>query len=139
MKRYKAPREFGKPAAGRSTAFWPAAFVAMALVLFQARPVPAQRLARQNSIIGSAAADFALRDIEGHQVRLSDFRGKFVLLAFWATWCPPCKEELPTLQKLYEQYQDKGLVVLAVDDEEPATIKAFLSTNHYSFPAVVDS
>lgn len=140
MNRYEAPEEFSRPtAASRLAAFWPAAFVATALVFFQARPVAAQRPAPQNSIIGSAAADFTLRDVEGHQVRLSDFRGKFVLLAFWATWCPPCKEELPTLQKLYEQYQDKGLVVLAVDDEDPATIKGFLSANRYSFPALVDS
>lgn len=140
MRRNSVPREFVKPAAaGRSAGFWLAAFVAIALVFLQARPVSAQRPAPQNSIIGSAAADFTLRDVEGHQVRLSDFKGKFVLLAFWATWCPPCKEELPTLQKLYEQYQDKGLVILAVDDEDPATIKGFLSANRYSFPALVDS
>lgn len=140
MRRNSVPREFVKPAAaGRSAGFWLAAFVAIALVFLQARPVSAQRPAPQNSIIGSAAADFTLRDVEGHQVRLSDFKGKFVLLAFWATWCPPCKEELPTLQKIYEQYQDKDLVILTVDDERPATIKDFLRAKHYSFRALVDS
>jgi peroxiredoxin len=140
MKRYRVPKEFGRPAAvGCSTAFWPAAFVAIVLVLVQAKPVSAQRPGPQKSIIGSAAADFTLLDVEGREIRLSDFRGKTVLLAFWATWCPPCKEELPTLQKIDEQYQNKGLVILTVDDEEPATIKDFLRAMHYSFPALVDS
>jgi len=140
MKRYRVPGEFSKPvAAGRSAACWLGAFVAIALVLLQVGPVSAQGSALQKSIIGSAAADFTLPDVEGHQVRLSDFRGKTVLLAFWATWCPPCKEELPTLQKLYEQYNDKDLVILTVDDEEPATIKDFLRAKHYSFRVLVDS
>jgi len=140
MKRDRAPGEFSKPvAAGRSAACWLGAFIAIALVLLQAGPVSAEGSALQKSIIGSAAEDFTLRDVEGHQVQLSDFRGKTVLLAFWATWCPPCKEELPALQKIYEQYQDKDLVILTVDDEEPATIKDFLRARHYSFPALVDS
>jgi peroxiredoxin len=140
MKRDRTPGEFSKPvAAERSAACWLGVFVAIALVLLQPGPVSAEGSASQGSIIGSAAADFMLRDIEGHQVRLSDFRGKTVLLAFWATWCPPCKEELPMLQKIYEQYEDKDLVILTVDDEEPETIKDFLRANHYSFQALVDN
>ncbi len=140
MKRDRAPGEFSKPvAAGRSAACWVSVFLVLSLGLFRAAPAYAQGPALQKSIIGSAAADFTLRDVEGHQVQLSDFRGKTVLLAFWATWCPPCKEELPTLQKIYEQYQDKDLVILTVDDEEPATIKDFLRAKHYSLPALVDS
>jgi len=140
MKRYRAPGEFSKPAAAdRSAACWLGGFVAIALVLFQAGPISAQGPSLQESIIGSTAPDFTLRDVDGHQVRLSDFRGKTVLLAFWATWCPPCNEELPTLQKIYEHSQNKDLVILTVDDQAPATIRAFLRAKHYSFPVLVDS
>ena len=140
MKRYRASGEFGKPvAAGRSAACWVGVFLALSLGLFQAVPASGQGPGVQKSIIGSASADFTLPDVEGRQIRLSDFRGKTVLLAFWATWCPPCKEELPTLQKIDEQNQNKDLVILTVDDEEPATIRDFLRAKHYSFPALVDS
>ena len=139
MERYAVPGEFSRlAAAGRSAACWVGAFLAMALVLYKAGPVSAAGSGLQKGIIGSAAADFTLRDVEGHQVWLSDFKGKTVLLAFWATWCPPCKEELPLLQKIYEQHY-KDLVILAVDDENPATIRDFLRAKHYSFTALVDS
>lgn len=66
--------------------------------------------------------DFALRDIEGRTVRLSDYPGKVVLLNFWATWCVPCAAELPHLQRLYEAYRDQGLVVLAISMDGPESI-----------------
>jgi peroxiredoxin len=92
----------------------------------------------KEGVVGTSAGDFTLRDIEGKQVRLSDFRGKTVLLSFWATWCLPCRVELPTIQKIYEQHKDKDVVVLAVDDESEATISKFLHDNHYSFTALMD-
>jgi peroxiredoxin len=140
MNRYRAHGEFGRPvAAGRSAACWVGVFLALSLVLFNVGPASAQVSGEQRSIVGSAAADFTLPDVEGRQVRLSDFRGKTVLLAFWATWCLPCKEELPTLQKIDEQYRDKGLVILTINDEAPATIRDFLRAKNYSLPALVDS
>lgn len=140
MNRYRAPGEFGRPVvAGRSSACRVSVFLVMTLVLFQAVPAFAQGPGVEKSIVGSAAEDFTLPDVEGHQVRLSDFRGKTVLLAFWATWCLPCKEELPALQKIGEQYRDKGLVILTINDEAPATIRDFLRTKHYNFEALVDS
>lgn len=87
---------------------------------------------------GAQAGNFTLPDIEGKQVSLSDFRGKTVLLSFWATWCPPCKAELPTIQKIYEQDKDKDVVVLAVDDESESTIRDFLKNKHFDFTALVD-
>jgi len=71
---------------------------------------------------GRVAADFTLRDIEGRTVRLSDHRGKVVLLSFWATWCVPCAAELPHLQRLYAAYRDAGLVVLAISMDGPESI-----------------
>jgi peroxiredoxin/outer membrane lipoprotein-sorting protein len=85
---------------------------------------------------GTSAGNFTLSDIEGNGVRLSDFRGKVVLLSFWATWCAPCKRELPVLQKIFEERKD--LEILTVDDESPANIRHFLQENHYDFPALID-
>jgi peroxiredoxin len=64
---------------------------------------------------GSLASDFSLTDLNGETVKLSDYRGKKVLLNFWATWCPPCKAEMPYMQKFYEQYKSEGFEVLAVN------------------------
>jgi len=60
------------------------------------------------------APDFALQDLSGKNVRLSDLKGKVVLLEFWATWCGPCRESIPEMEKLHKNYRDKGLVVLGV-------------------------
>jgi peroxiredoxin len=76
---------------------------------------------------GTAAADFTLQDLNGKSVRLSDYRGKVVILDFWATWCPPCRASIPGLEKIYKAYKDKGLVILAVslDQGEWDSVKSF--------------
>jgi peroxiredoxin len=66
----------------------------------------------------TTASDFSLQDMSGKTVRLSDYKGKVVLLEFWATWCPPCRASVPGLQKLHMAYKDKGLAVLAVSMDE---------------------
>ncbi|HUX09166.1 MAG TPA: redoxin domain-containing protein [Terriglobia bacterium] len=105
-------------------------------------PSGARRVAALNlpgvweGFMGYPAGDFTLQDVAGKQVSLSDFRGKTVLLSFWATWCLPCKAELPTLQKIYEQRKD--VAVLAVDDESKATVRSFLKDKHYDFTALMD-
>jgi thiol-disulfide isomerase/thioredoxin len=77
----------------------------------------------------TVASDFSLKDMSGKTVRLSDYKGKVVLLEFWATWCPPCRASVPGLEKLHNAYKDKGLVLLAVamdmggDDELRSFIK----------------
>ena len=79
--------------------------------------------------IGSIAPDFSLKDIQGGEVRLADFRGKVVLVEFWATWCPPCRATVADLVEVQKQYKDRGLVVLgiAVDEGEnlPKRLSAF--------------
>ena len=81
------------------------------------------------NVHGVPAPDFSLPSLDGRKVKLSDFRGKAVLLNFWATWCPPCKVEMPWFADLQKQYGQDGLVVLgvAMDDTEPATIAKFAS------------
>ncbi len=64
------------------------------------------------------ASDFSLQDMSGKTVKLSDFKGKVVLLEFWAAWCPPCRASVPGLEKLHKAYKDKGLVLLAVSMDE---------------------
>lgn len=90
---------------------------------------------------GSQATDFTLRDVEGRDVRLSDFAGKVVLIDFWATWCMPCEAEIPHLQALYETYQAKGLVVLGVAMDGPesvASVAPFVRRYGLSFPVLLD-
>jgi thiol-disulfide isomerase/thioredoxin len=75
--------------------------------------------------------------IDGKEVKLSDYKGKVVLVNFWASWCPPCKEEMPIFEKVYHKYSDKNFVILAVNmDTSEGALKEFLEKNRYSFPIV---
>jgi len=84
---------------------------------------------------GNVAADFVLQDMNGKDVRLSDYRGKVVLLEFWATWCPPCRASIPGIEKLFKSYKDKGLVILAVSLDEGGwdSVKSFISSNGMTY------
>ena len=89
---------------------------------------------------GQPVADFALPDLEGKTVSLSDFRGEVVLLNFWATWCPPCVDEMPSLQKLQEAFGEKGLNVLAVSvDESVEDVERFRDEFQLDLPILLDS
>ncbi len=72
--------------------------------------------------VGDEAVDFTLNDLEGNPVSLADFRGRPVVVNVWATWCAPCRIEMPELQAAHEKYQDQGLVILALDQAEPADV-----------------
>ena len=74
-----------------------------------------QTLGLQTLPEGTKVPDFELESTDGTMVRLSSFQGKVVFLNFWATWCPPCRAEMPSMQELYDQFSDKGLVMLVVD------------------------
>lgn len=78
--------------------------------------------ASQTGSASGQAADFALRDMTGRTIRLSDYQGQVVLINFWATWCVPCAAELPHLQRLYETYRDQGFVVLAISMDGPESV-----------------
>ncbi len=68
--------------------------------------------------VGRLAPDFTLADLDGNQVSLSDFRGEAVFLNFWATWCPPCRAEMPEIEAIYQEYKNKDVVVIGVDIKE---------------------
>ncbi len=89
---------------------------------------------------GDAAPDFRLQTLDGGSVSLSELRGKVVLLHFWATWCPPCVEEIPSLDRLYRSQPHDGFAVLAVSVDEggaPA-VKAFLERNGLTLPVLLN-
>ncbi len=88
---------------------------------------------------GQAAPDFTLQSLDGKTVRLSDFRGKAVLLNFWATWCQPCKIEMPWFVELEKQYGPEGLQVLgvAMDDASPADIGKFAKDLGVNYPVLI--
>jgi peroxiredoxin len=84
--------------------------------------------------------DFNLLDLTGKRVILSDFKGKIVFLNFWATWCSPCREEMPSMQKLYTRFKDKDFAMLAVSLNEPASaVKKFFKDYSLTFTALLDS
>jgi peroxiredoxin len=89
--------------------------------------------------VGDPFPEVVLTDIDGNRFRLSEHRGNVIVLNFWATWCPPCVEEMPSLQKLHERLGDKGLEVVAVSvDESPEDIEAFSEQHGLSFTILHD-
>jgi peroxiredoxin len=82
--------------------------------------------------------DFTLSALDGKSWRLRDLRGKVVLVNFWATWCPPCRKEMPDLQALYDKYKDQGFVVLSISDEETAKVAPFIADKKISYPVLLD-
>jgi len=91
---------------------------------------------------GHAAPDFALKTLEGKTLRLSELRGKkVVLINFWATWCPPCRLEMPTMQKIYSEYKGKGFEILAINIEPDAhdEIHEFMKELRLTFPVLLDA
>jgi thiol-disulfide isomerase/thioredoxin len=89
-----------------------------------------------------AAPDFSLEDIDGEQHALSDYRGKVIMLNFWATWCPPCRREIPSMESIYRDLGDRGFVVLGINEFETAD-HVFAYTGQLSvfptFPILFDS
>ena len=90
----------------------------------------------------SEAPDFQLRDINKNEVSLSDYRGKVVLVNFWATWCQPCLVELPHLQEMYKELKDRDFVVLSISVDAPrdvSKVKPLVKTRGLEFPVLLDT
>lgn len=85
------------------------------------------------------AEDFSLPMTEGRTFKLSEYRGKTVFVNFWATWCPPCREEMPAMEKLWLHYRERGLVVVAISvDRDPIVVAPFVKQAKFTFPIVLD-
>ncbi|TKB72337.1 MAG: TlpA family protein disulfide reductase [Nitrospira sp.] len=89
--------------------------------------------------VGMQAEDFRLTDLTGKEQSLSQYRGKIVLLNFWATWCKPCTTEMPAMQTAYDKLRDKGFVVLAVNElEDDARVREHIKQYGHTFPVLMD-
>jgi peroxiredoxin len=89
--------------------------------------------------VGMQAEDFRLTDLDGKSQSLSQYRGKIVLVNFWATWCKPCTTEMPAMQKIYDKLRDKGFVVLAVNElEDDAKVREHIKQYGHTFPVLMD-
>ena len=91
--------------------------------------------------IGLPAPDFTFPGLDGKMVSLSDYTGKVVLVNIWATWCPPCVEEMPSMEKLYQKLKDKDFEILAVsvDSLGAKAVAPFMKKHNLTFPALIDS
>lgn len=104
-------------------------------------PQPAGRVSKGVAAqIGYSAPDFELADLDGRMHRLSDYRGRVVLVNFWATWCGPCRIELPTLQAIHEDYAGRDFQLLAVagDLEGAEVVRPYLASLGLTFPSLLD-
>lgn len=89
---------------------------------------------------GAVAPAFELIDLDGQLHTLDEFKGRPLVLNFWATWCPPCRAEMPALQKVYDDYKDEGLVIIAINvQENPAVIQTFIEDYGLTFPVLLDT
>jgi peroxiredoxin len=89
--------------------------------------------------VGMQAEDFQLADLDGKTQSLSQYRGKIVLVNFWATWCKPCTTEMPAMQAMYDKLREKGFVVLAVNElEDDAKVREHIKQYRHTFPVLMD-
>jgi peroxiredoxin len=84
------------------------------------------------------SVNFTLTDLNGKSWTLKDLKGKVVMLNFWATWCPPCRKEMPDLEFIYKQFADQGLLILGVSDDEPEKVRAFIQKQGTTYPVLLD-
>ncbi len=90
------------------------------------------------ALYGKPAPDFALTDLDGKEHKLSDYKGKKVLLVFWATWCPPCRKEIPDLIELRETVSEDKLAMLAISNEKPDLLKSFVAQANLNYTILLD-
>lgn len=117
----------------------PALTLALAAWAWAGDP-PSQALRVAHPDTPGLAPDFRLATPDGRTIALGDLRGRLVFLNFWATWCPPCRVEMPSMERLHREFKDQGLVVLAVDlQESPRQVARFMRDFRLTFPALLDA
>jgi len=114
--------------------------LAVVLALLLASVLLVSGCSSPSAQVGERAPDFQLSNLEGQPISLSDFRGNPILLNFWATWCGPCRQEMPLIQGIFEEQTNENLVILAVNiGENSAAVKNFMQSGNYSFPVLLDT
>ncbi|HAX68990.1 MAG TPA: TlpA disulfide reductase family protein [Anaerolineales bacterium] len=125
----------------RITLYFLVLIASAAWIVLSAEPNAAGTATTRAPQAGFSAPDFTLQTTSGETYTLSDLKGNAVLVNLWATWCPPCRAEMPAMQKLYEEYKDQGFVVLAVNStvqDNPLEIPPFLEEFGITFPVLLD-
>jgi peroxiredoxin len=114
---------------------------AAALTLVLLGPTPAQLwgMGERVPVVGTTAPEFTLTDLQGRTQSLSGYRGKVVLLNFWATWCKPCTTEMPAMQAVYDRLKERNFVVLAVNElEDEAKVREHIQAYRHTFTVLLD-
>jgi peroxiredoxin len=113
----------------------PSLIIVLWLTLFLGNAVSLEALPQ----VGKPAPDFALTDMDGKKVTLSGYKGKVIVLNFWATFCGPCKEEMPSLNNLFLSFKKDGLIVLAIStDDSEKPVQSFIRAKAIAFPVLID-
>jgi cytochrome c biogenesis protein CcmG, thiol:disulfide interchange protein DsbE len=124
------------------------AFLSVALLVLLMRniAVPERSVTAQGAeaaaLTAKAAPDFTLEALDGAQVSVSQYRGQVVLVNYWATWCPPCVRETPSLVRVYEQYKDQGFVILGINttyQDDHAKVAQFAKDNEIRYPVLLET
>lgn len=117
---------------------WP--LIGVGAILLMLRTQQTESAASSEAVAATSSATapaFTLTDLNGSSVSLSDFRGKVVILDFWATWCPPCKREIPDFIKLQSQYGSNGLQVVGIALDQPDKVRSFAQQNGMNYPVLM--
>lgn len=114
--------------------------IAVVVIIAVVAIVLSQRQKYEPVVAGVDALEFTLPDLDGYSHSLSEYRGKVVFLNFWATWCEPCKDEMPSMQALYEKLQGQPfeIVAVSVDSDSAAKVKDFITSYGITFPVLHD-
>ena len=132
-------QKMSQPSSGRSYVWlvWPLIGVGAVLLALNMQQTTTTSLSTASPMPSNAAPAFRLQSISGQTVSLSDFRGKVVILDFWATWCPPCRREIPDFINLQSRYQSKGLQIVGIALDEPDKVKSFAQQNGMNYPVLL--
>jgi peroxiredoxin len=110
--------------------------VAVPFAMAEERPLTSSGLQRPEGV--KLAPPFLLKDLDGKEQALDDYKGRVILIHFWATWCVPCKDELPTLRALWERLKDRGFAVVAIAADSKKAVLPFTKEHGLRFPVLID-
>jgi peroxiredoxin len=114
-----------------------ALIIVLSFFIFTNTAISGGNLRQDGSMVGKKAPDFSLKGLDGKTVKLSSLKGKVVILDFWATWCPPCRAEIPDFIELQKQYGKKGLVIIGIALDKKDAVEKFVKSNKINYKVVI--